>query len=338
MEYLNPMLQKIYVGLALLLFLISFFLGIDRFFHHKSSRFTLHNITSSQRYSSEWEIPKLPVEEQQMLDQILNQKFTYYSKGSQSYVFISEDKKFILKFLKQEKLRPKSWLAYIPVSFNPYHREYLFKQEKCRSTFSACKTAFLELKKESGLIYVHLNNARDLNKKITIFDKNGERHVVDIDKTCFYVQKRAQLIYSRISELMHNHDIEGAKRIICSVFSLIDYLGKKGVFDNDPILRKNFGLIDDIAVQIDIGKLRIDPLRQQTLEYKQEVGSITNSFKLWLEKNYPDLSEHFECCLREVQSQSKGGVVDNSLSLFLDKKSDFRTVCLSPFVQSFSSL
>ncbi len=295
------MLKKIFIGLALFLFLISFFLGIDRFVHHESSRFTLSKVISSQGSSSEWEIPKLPLEEQKNLEQILNQKFTYYSKGSQSYVFISEDKKFILKFLKQEKLRPKSWLAYLPLSFNPYHQEYLFKKEKCRATFSACKTAFQELKKESGLIYVHLNNSRDLNKKITILDKNGEQHIVDIDKTCFYVQKRAQLIYLRISELMHSNDIEGAKRIISSVFSLIDFLGKKGVFDNDPILRKNFGLIDDVAVQIDIGKLRIDPVRQQTLAYKQEVGSITNSFKIWIEKNYPVLSEYFKECLKEAQ-------------------------------------
>jgi hypothetical protein len=300
-EYLSPMLKKIFIGLALFLFLASFFLGIDRFVHHQSSRFNLSKIISLQRYSPKWEIPTLPPEEKKDLEQILNQKFTYYSKGSQSYVFISEDKKFILKFLKQEKLRPKSWLAHIPLSFNPYHQEYLFKKQKCHATFTACKTAFQELKKESGLIYVHLNHVRDLNKKITILDKNGEQHIIDIDKTCFYVQKHAQLIYSRISELMHNNDTEGAKRIISSVFSLIDFLGKKGVCDNDPILRKNFGLIDDVAVQIDIGKLRIDPIRQQTLAYKEEVGSITHNFKIWIEKNYPALSEHFEICLKEVQ-------------------------------------
>ncbi len=297
------MLKKFFVGLALFLFLLSFFLGIDRFVHHESTHFTLRKINTSQKYSQEWEIPKLSAEEQSELDRILSQKFTYFSKGSQSYVFISEDKKFILKFLKQEKFRVKSWLAYLPLSFNPYYQNYLFKTKMCKATFASCKTAFQELKNESGLIYVHLNKSRDLNKKITIFDKNGEQHAVDLDKTCFYVQKHAQLIYSRISELMHNHDQEGAKRIISSVFSLIDFLGKKGVFDNDPILRKNFGLIDDVAVQIDIGELRIDPQRQKTLAYKREVGSITNSFKIWIEKNYPELSEHFENCLKDVQKE-----------------------------------
>lgn len=294
------MVKKIYIGIAFFLFFCSLFIGIDRFAHHKCNRFSVDKITSYHRHSPEWEIPPLTPEEQKELDQILSQKFTYFSKGSQAYVFISEDKKYILKFFKQHKLRPNTWLAYIPISFNPYYQEYLFKKEKCRNTFNACKTAYLELKKETGLVYVHINNSRDLNKKVTIFDKNGEKHLVDIDKTSYYVQKRAQLIYSRLSELMHMGDIEGAKRIISSVFSLIDFFGKKGVVDNDPILRKNFGLIDDVAVQIDVGKLRIDPIRQKNLNYKQEVGSITNSFKAWLEKNYPELSEHFDHCLKEI--------------------------------------
>lgn len=298
------MVKKNYTVLVFFLFSIFLFFGIDRLAHHEPARFTLSKIVSAQCYSQDWEIPPLPMKEQQNLDEILSQKFTYYNKGSQSYVFISEDKKFILKFLKQEKLRPKSWLAYIPSSFNPFYRDFLSKKTRCRSTFSACKTAYLELKNESGLIYVHLNNARDLNKKVTVFDKNGRQHIVDIDRTCFYVQKRAQLIYSRISELMHNQDVNGAKKIISSIFSLIDFLGKKGVSDNDPILRKNFGLIDDVAVQIDIGQLEIDPMRKQTLAYKQEAGSITAGFRAWIEKNYPQLTEHFDQCLERMQNQN----------------------------------
>ena len=293
------MFKKIYIGSAFILFFVSLFIGIDRFAHHKSSRFSLDKITSYHQYSPEWDLPSLPLEEQQLLDAILSQKYTYFSKGSQAHVYISEDKKYILKFFKQTKLRPKSWLAYIPLSFNPYYQERLLKQKKQRATFLACKIAYTELKKETGLIYVHLNRTPNLHKKVEIFDKSGKRHLVDIDKTSFYVQKRAQLIYSRISELMHQGEVEEAKKIITSVFSLIDFLGHKGVVDNDPILRKNFGLIDDVAVQIDIGKMRIDPARQQNLAYKQEVAGITRSFRTWLDKNYPELTEHFEARLQE---------------------------------------
>ncbi len=297
---MNLSLKKICIFCALFLFAVSLFLGIDRLIHHSSTRFSFDKIASSHRYSTEWDIPPLSAEEQKDLNEILSQKFTYYNKGSQAYVFLSEDKKYILKFLKQKKFRPSSWLAYIPLSFNPYYQQYLFKTQKCRATYAACRTAFLELKKETGLIYVHLNNSHDLSKKVVIFDKNGHQHLVDMDKTTFYVQKRAQLIYSRISELMHNQDVEGAKKIICSVFKLIHFLGEKGVVDNDPILRKNFGLINDIAVQIDVGKLRIDPIRKQNLAYKQEVAGITRNFKIWIQKNYPELSDHFDYCLQRA--------------------------------------
>lgn len=313
MGYLITMLKKVFIGTAFLLFFVSLFLATDRFVHHKSIRFSLNKITNSHKSSPEWDIPALLPDEQKELDQILSQKFTYYNKGSQAYVFISEDKKHILKFLKLDKLRTNSWLANIPLSFNPYYRQKLIKQKKCHSTFAACVTAYKELKKETGLIYVHINSSRELNKKVTIFDKNGKRHNVDINQTSFYVQKRAQLIYSRISELMHKGDVEGAKNIISTVFSLIDYLGKNGIVDNDPILRKNFGLIDDIAVQIDIGKLRIDPQRQQNLEYKKEVCSITYSFKTWLKTNYSELSDHFEKCLNETSTSQAS--LQNNLSL-----------------------
>lgn len=293
------MLKKIAVASASLLFLISLFLGIDRFAHHPSNHAFAEKIASHHPYASAWDI-SVSEEEQKEVNQILSQKFTYYSKGAQSYVFLSEDKQYILKFFKQQKLRPSSWLGLIPLSFNPYYHESLFKEKKYQATYGACKTAFVELKKESGLIYVHLNPTRHLNRKVILFDKNGKQHMVDVNKTGFYVQKRAQLIYSRISELMHDGDIAAAKKIICSVFELIHNLGQKGVVDNDPVLRKNFGLIDDVAVQIDLGKLRIDPERKNNFAYKKDIRGITHNFKIWIEKNYPQLFDHFNECLEKA--------------------------------------
>ncbi len=305
MAQLIPMLKKLSVGFALLLFGFSLFLGIDRFVHRQSTRFAAEKITSYQPYSSEWELPQLSEEELKEVDSILDQKFTYYGKGSQAYVFISEDKQFILKFLKQTKLRPKSWLSVFPFSMNPYYQEKLIKQKKAEATFLASKIAFVELKKETGLIYAHLNRDDSLQKKVTVFDRFGEKHLIDVGKTTFYIQKRAQLIYARISELMHQGDLESAKNVISSVFQLIDFLGQKGIVDNDPILRKNFGLIEDIAVQIDIGKMRIDPVSRETLAYKQEVASITHSFRTWLNNNYPPLIEHFDTELRAITTEMR---------------------------------
>lgn len=295
------MLKRLSVVIAFLMLAWSLFIGIDRFAHYESSNYSPGRITTSYA-SPEWEISSDLIEDPKLIDHILSQKFTYFNKGSQSYVYLSEDKKYVLKFLKQDKLHPKTWLASIPFPFNSHYRHALFLKKKLISTFNAIKTAFTDFKDETGLLYVHLNHSTKLNKKITLFDRKGKLYTIDLDKTSFLIQKKANLIYVRITELMAQGDIEGSKAIISSVFSLIDQLGRRGVVDNDPILRKNFGLIDDKAVQIDIGRMRIDPERVQNLQYKSEVASITNSFKKWIEKSYPDLLPHFEDNLNQVSN------------------------------------
>lgn len=295
------LIKKLAVAFAFFVLACSLFIGLDRFVHHRNSRYYPGRITTA--YSSpEWEIPSDCIDDPELIDLILSQKFTYYNKGSQAYVYISEDKKYVLKFLKQNKLRSNTWLAKLPFSFNPWYQQGLLLKKKHQSTFRAIQTAIIDFRQETGLLYVHLNRTNNLKKKITIFDRKGHSHVIDLDQTSFLVQKKANLIYVRITELMSQGETEKAKQVISSVFSLIDLLGKRGVVDNDPILRKNFGLIDDRAVQIDIGRMRIDPLRIQSLQYKHEVASITKSFRTWIEKNYPELLEHFEANLKEVSS------------------------------------
>src|SRR3954464_15045331 len=102
------LIKKLSIAFAFFVLVCSLFIGLDSFFHHKSSHHSPGNITTS--YSSpEWEIPSTLIDDPQLIDQILSQKFTYFNKGSQAYVYISEDKKYILKFLKQNKLHPDTW-------------------------------------------------------------------------------------------------------------------------------------------------------------------------------------------------------------------------------------
>lgn len=290
------MLKKI---CCVVLFLVALFLGLDRYYHPKSLRFAPSKITTVSN-SAEWEIPPLSQDEQKKIDDILNQQFTYLDNGSQTYVFISEDKKHVLKFLKQCKLRPKTWLAYIPLSFNPYYKEYLSLQDKLRKTYHAQKLAFTEFKDQTGYLYVHLNRTAHLNKKINVIDKKGKRHTVSLDNVCFAVQKKADLLYPGLKALIEKKNIEGAKKAISSLVSLMDCFIKKGVVDNDPILKKNFGLINEEAIQFDIGRLRMDPLSIQPDQYQQKIAKLTNSLKKWIESNSPELLPYYEQELRKL--------------------------------------
>jgi len=300
------MSKKIFILFpALFLFFFSLFVGIDRFVHRKSLKFSLSKIAAAHEPSDSWDIPPLHPEEMQELDQLFNRSFTFFGKSNHAYLFLSEDHKYVLKFLKRQTLYPKSWLSYIPLSFNRYYQEHRQKQEEQKKIFNAYKTAFMEFKDETGLIYMHINPTHTLNKKISIFDKNGKVYVVELDKASFYVQKRAQLIYPRIAELMRRGDMDRAKKIISSVFSLIDHLGKNGVCDHDLSLYKNFGIIDDKAVQLAISKLQIDHSYALSASYKRDIPIITEPFRKWINKNYPALLGHFDEKLNEISKSSK---------------------------------
>jgi hypothetical protein len=287
------MSKKIFIVFpVLLLFFFSLFVGIDRFIHRKSLRFSLARIALAYESAVDEDTVALTPEEKAELDSLFSRSFTFFGKSNHAYLFLSEDHKYVLKFLKRAEASPKSWLAYIPFSFNPYYQDYRRKKAEQKKTHSAYQRAFREFKEETGLVYMHLSPTHIWHKKISIFDKNGKLYAVELDKTSFYVQKRAQLIYPRIAELMRMGDIAHAKNIIASVFSLIDYLGKNGICDQDLSLYNNFGIIDDKAVQLAISKLA--PSFDHCALYKKNIPIVTEPFRRWINKNYPELLSYFD--------------------------------------------
>lgn len=290
-------MRSLILSATLFLFCSSLFIGIDRFARRKSHHFSLASIRAAKDTAKD--MASVPHTEGEKGDEALfNQPFFFFGKSHHAYLFLSEDHKYILKFLKNHTLSPKSALAYLPLSFNPHYQDYKSKKEELAHLFAAYQTAFNELKDETGLVYMHLHPTHRLHKKITLHDKSGKTVIVDLDKTCFYVQKRAQLIYPRLSELMRSGDIQTAQTLISSVFMLIEELRKKGVIDHDLALYKNFGVIDDKAVQLAIGKLHIDRSRKACS--KEEIIHIMDPFRRWIQKNYPQLLTHFDSLIAEI--------------------------------------
>jgi hypothetical protein len=288
-------LKKVYLITAFFLFVAALFLGLDRLCHQRSNHFSLNKITTSNLFSSRWGTPHLTSTQKKELRQILHQKFVLYDQGPRSYTCVSEDGNYSLKFLKYQSLSPRSWLGYIPLSINPYYQEFSFRRAQYEGILHAWKTAFTQLKKETGLIYMHADNIQKLHYKVIILDRNVQPHLVDLDKTIFCVRRHADLTYLRIAQLMREGDLEGAKGVITSVFSLIDHLGAKGAIDEDLCSDFNFGLIDDIAIQTNIGKLQTD--LKSTSAYKKKVPFMTTPLHNWLGQRYPELLPHFAACL-----------------------------------------
>ena len=264
------------------------FRNIDHSVHNRRGRPLPTNIQVPSSLTKIYPCQSIP-------DTVLDQKFVYLDKGSQAYAFISEDKQYVLKFYKLHIYEPSSFLAYLP--FGKWHARWVHQKEKCASTLRSTNTAYEHLKEETGLIYAHLSPSNNLKKTIDIIDRRGRHNLVDLDRTLFVIQKRADLIYPYISERMQKGDVEGAKNALASIFSILERLGRLGVTDNDVILAKNFGFIGNTAAQIDVGKMRIEPTRIGSDIYKNDLFNLTFELHGWLKQNHPELLPHFDMLL-----------------------------------------
>lgn len=272
-----------------LFFFIVYYL--PRFCHEKTEGFSLARIHSNLSYKKEWEVP---CEE---IPDIFHQKFTFLATGGQVYAFVSEDGKTVLKFFKHHLRRLPLWLRFLPLP-----HKYAQKREATRTKrekkllrdFQSYKLAYQLLREESGLLYVHLNKSNTLKKKAHIVDKLGIEHTINLDEVEFVLQKKAELTFPYLTKLIEEKHLAKAKKSLDSLCRLLLTLCQKGVYDEDPRIRYNIGFIEEKAMLIDVGRLKIDRQRQDPNVQKTDLIKITAKLSMYLKDNCPELAEYLE--------------------------------------------
>jgi hypothetical protein len=161
---------------------------------------------------------------------ILKQKFYLKDQGGQSYVFISADEKYVLKFFKD---MPRPWIP-----FKNYQRKKLGKLVR---TINGYHLAFDRLQQETGLLYLHPSpTAAAL--PTTLVDRLHIEHPIDLSSVYFVLQKRATPV-STFSE-----------STLAQVSELLQKRASCHIADHDPRLYANLGWIDGQLVFIDPGR------------------------------------------------------------------------------------
>lgn len=231
------------------------------------------------------------------MQNMLRHPLIYLAQGKQSHAYISRDGNYVVKLLLQRPLRVHSWIRNLP---NVYpislYREYKIGKrfERKEALFSSFLLAYQVLSEETGTVFVHLNPTHQLFGKTLFIDRAGAPCIVDLDSTHFVVQKRAQLLKPVISTLMWEGNVEEAKKRIDQVFSLLASSAKKGVLDIDTSLirNNNIGLLENRAIYIDIGKLRLRPEMKEKKEFAKDLARLKPLLK-WLKLYYPELADYF---------------------------------------------
>lgn len=195
------------------------------------------------------------------LNEILEQPYSFLGKGVQSFAFLSRDGRYVVKLLRFDRKKDKS--KYLPL-------------------FNACKTAYERLKEETGLIYVHLNPT---NLNFPIFrckDAIGRPFEINLNPIRFIVQKKVNDFEEVL--LQERHNPEAMKKRLDQFFDLIQTRASMGIWNKDPSLSRNFGFLDDRAIEFDFGNYRVDP----KLDPSREMQRYYKKMRHWLSKNAPE--------------------------------------------------
>ena len=267
----------------------------QRFCHRQTDGFAVSKIRSHLEYNPKWEVPHLNASERGRVHEILGQKFTYLAKGAQCHVFASKDGKWVLKFFRHHHMRPPLWLTLLPSFLEPWRSNKIEKKwSKLHKDFASYQIAYTQLKKQTGIFFLHLNKTGDLKQTVTIVDRLGIEHTLEMDEMEFILQKRATLVYPTIDAWMEAGNLVAAKEALSDLVSVLKLRFDKGLFDKDPDLNTNFGFIDNQAVQIDVGRFKREWRQRDTALRKDDIYRITDNLKQFLDQRYPLLSEHLQ--------------------------------------------
>ncbi len=199
----------------------------------------------------------------QKISKILEQKFTYLGAGTQVTAFESADHQYVIKFFNPRNSIKENW-------FHRYSRlrqmsslkwitkTYFEKKQRLRKFFKCHRLAFRDLREESGLIYLHFDRSSCVSKKIDVVDQDGKAYLVDLDICPFILQKKVDIVMTRLEEQVANGAIEEAKEGVRQIYQLFLTRAQKGYTDHRQSLFKNYGFADGRAVQLDVGRIKLD--------------------------------------------------------------------------------
>ncbi len=223
---------------------------------------------------------------------VLNQNFYYLGSGKQMAALESEDHQYVLKLFNP--MRPlkkkwytnwKYWQRYCSIKW--ISREWFHKNARLKKLFDRHEIAYGKMREEAGLIFLHFSPSEQVNQKISVRDNQGKKHILDLRKTPFVLQRKATLVPQYLNRLIQLGELEKAKRAVASMEKLFEKRFEEGITDRIQTMENNYGFVGENPIQIDVGRIRLDPqLQQGNLEEKKR---ILENFQTWIQTHYPAL-------------------------------------------------
>lgn len=256
------------VFLALLIFF-----GVERFCHFQTDGFIL-----SKMLLENIPPPSGPSE-----------TLTFIGAGKQFYAFETADHQYVVKFMKFSRRRPLPWLEKLPV-LKSWTAPYLAQRAKRLSNLeNSSSLALQHLASEAALA------PYPLPKNLILIDKLGIAHQIDRSQTKFIVQKKAVPF-----TLYFEQNPSQAQALISSYMKTISSQCKKGICNLDPIIDRNYGVVDHQMILMDIGLLLAHPKLNHKAGVQREIFVELLPLREWLQNNHPQHVAYFDQSFHEI--------------------------------------
>lgn len=285
------------------LFLFLFFAsgmayGAVRLYCKLNDAFLLSDISIHLPYRVDWEIQPLDFQEKEVLDQAINQPYSYLGKGHQSYVFESHDQKYVIKFLKFQRMRFQPWWAEIPFPklLNQWREKKLSaRKEMLENCLRSWKLAFNEFKNEASIVYVHINKTDFLQKTLDISDKLGFKYQLDLDNSIFLIQRKAEsLLVPAIDSLLEQGQKEKAEQLLQDFVRMLVSEYNRGLAEKELHVLRNTGVLNGRPIHVDNGRFEYDAEMKIPQKQTAELQRKTGELRQWLIVNHPELAVYFK--------------------------------------------
>lgn len=237
------------------------------------NQFSLANITyNTEKLASP--SPKPSLEELNALHPVLNQTFTYLDSGDQSYVFLSQDGNYVLKFFKFGYMKNHG--------------------KKMQKTVTGFQVAYNQDRVSSGLIYLHFPTT-DYLPTIQVKDRFHRTFSIPLDGVIFALQHRGETTRVTISRLLEKGDISLAKERFRQLLDMYVTEYRQGIYDRDHNLMHNTGFIGEKPFHLDVGKFRSKPSFMEGVNFKADLEKIVfKRIDRWMQRYYPKYREEIK--------------------------------------------
>ena len=268
-------------------------IALQKFCRSKTDGFAESKIRATLPFHEPFEIKNVSSEDLDLALKALDQPYFYLGKGAQCYAFVSKDDQYVIKFFRLDRLCPSSIYTLIPLTkqLDDLRKERIARKfEELSRDFLSYKYAYEALKNPTGLIYVQLNAPSKFSKILTVYDKISVKHTIDLSEMHFLIQKKGELFYTSLEELISLNKIDEAKARLTELVEYLVFRSKLGLYDKDPDINTNFGICNNQTIQIDTGRFRYDPSRIAPDIYIADIIRITDNLHQWLDTKNSSLS------------------------------------------------